>query len=350
MEKSSIKKFATIATAGVLALGLAACSSGNGSPGTSGDNGDSGDTSSETFTMRVSSTLSSSSDAHAKMEELADRLEEESDGRLMLEIYPDAQIGTTTESVQAIANGENVIAYTDSATLASLVEGDGKYLDILSGPFLFESTEEGLRFHEGEVYAEFVDALEEETEIKVLALNWLEGQRNMMGNKAYPEPEDMQNERVRVPPIETWTRTFDLIGAVPTTVEYSEVYSALEQGVVAATENGIPATLTSRYHEAVSELTLTRHFMPFYGFVMNQDVLAAMPEDVQEMLVNGFITSGEEFALANDELEAEALAELESHGVTVHEANIQAYKDITAPFYDVYPEGLVDRIRESAQE
>lgn len=344
MGRWSMTKIAAVAAAGALALSMAACSSDGGSTGS-----DSGETSDKNYTIRVSYPVGSTSAAYVKLEELEERLLEKSDGRITLELYSDSQIGTTNESVQAVENGEDIISYTDSATLAGLVSGDGKYLDILSGPFLFENTQEGLNFVAGDVYKELQDALEEESNIKVISLNWLEGQRSMIGNKAYPEPSDMQKQRVRVPPIETWTRTFDLIGAVPTTVEIAEVYSALEQGVVDATESGIPTMLTSRYYEAVDQITLTKHFMPFYGFVMNEKVLADMPEDLQELLITEFNIAGEEYALASDESEQETIKGLEAEGVTVHEANIQAYKDITAPFYDSYPDGLLDRIRDSAK-
>lgn len=343
MGTKSLTKAGALLAAGALMVGLAACSpdTGNGAGGT--------DSPDKVYTFRVSYPSPAVSAGYLKMEELEERLLEKSDGRIVLELYSDAQIGTTNESVQAVENGEDLISYTDSATIAAMVKGDGKYLDILSGPFLFESTEEGLNFLKGDVYEELVSALEEESSISVISLNWLEGQRNMVGNKAYPEPSDMEKQRIRVPPIETWTRTFDLIGAVPTTVEYAEVFSALEQGVVDGTENGIPAMLTSRYYEAVTEVTLTKHFMPFYGFVINQDVLAAMPDDLRTLLIDEFNAAGEELALADDQATAEAIVELEKQGVTVHEANIPAYKEITAPFYDAYPEGLVDRIRESAK-
>lgn len=341
MGPRSMKKLVAVAAVGMLALGAAGCSAEGGSKD--------GSDSATSYTIRVSYPVSATSAGYLKLEELEQRLLEKSDGQIQLELYSDAQIGTTNESVQAVENGEDLISYTDSATLAGLVDGDGRYLDILSGPFLFESAEEGLKFLDGEVYEELVDALESESNIKVLSLNWLEGQRSMIGNKAYQEPADMQKQRVRVPPIETWTRTFDLLGSVPTTVEIAEVYSALEQGVVDATENGIPAMLTSRYYEAVDQITLTKHFMPFYGFVMNQGVLEGMPADLQELLVAEFNVAGEELALANEDSVAQAIVSLEAEGVTVHEANLKAYKAATAPFYDTYPEGLVDRIRASAQ-
>lgn len=341
MGQRSIKRIGAAIAVGAVALGLAACSPSS-DPG--GDTG--GD---ETFTFRVSFPSPAASASYLKLEELEARLLEKSDGRIQLELYSDGQIGTTNESVQEVQNGGDIISYTDSATIAALVKGDGRYLDVLSGPFLFESTEEGLNFYNGEVYAELAGALEEESQLKVVALNWLEGQRSMIGNKPYPEPSDMANARVRVPPIETWTRTFDLIGAVPTTVEISEVYSALEQGVVDATENGIPGMIAGRYFEAVSEITLTKHFMPFYGFVINKGVFEEMPADLQEMLISEFEIAGEELALANVEATEADLTKIQAEGVNVHEANLKAYKEVTAPFYSSYPEGLVERIRASAK-
>src|SRR5699024_6602948 len=117
-----------VATTGILALGLSACSDGDS------------ESSSDATTISVSHVESSSSITHLALEDVAERIEERTGGELVLDIYPDGQLGTSTDTLQQSAAGEPIIGYTDAAELAELAPDSN--LDILSGPFLFEDTED----------------------------------------------------------------------------------------------------------------------------------------------------------------------------------------------------------------
>lgn len=334
-----------LAMAGVALVGLAAvgCSTDSGDKdATAGGSEASGDV----INIALSHVESSSSITHKTLEQVAERVAERTNGEVTLEIFPDGQLGTSADTLQQSASGEPIIGYTDAAELSSLAPDT--YLDILSGPFLFENTDQAQMFHESDVFADMSKQLAEEAGVQILSLNYFLGTRNMLGTKAYPEPSDMQGVKLRVPPIETWTRTAELIGATPTTVDYTEVYSAMQQGVVDAAESDINSLLDQQWGEVAQELTMTNHFQLFLGFAIGADSFNSLTEEQQQILLEEFSQGGIDSTAENAAQESDTITALEEMGVTVNEANLNAYREITAPYYDSYPEGLLDSVRAAA--
>jgi len=331
-------RIAAASVAAILGLAAIGCSSPNTTEG--------GDAAAEVTTISVSHVESASSITHTTLEAVAERVAERSNGSLVLEIYPDGQLGTTADTLQQSASGEPLIGYTDAAELSALAPSSN--LDILAGPFLFETTEQAQTFHESDVFQEMSDALAEEGGVRVLALNYFLGTRNILGKSAYPEPADLAGVKLRVPPIDSFTRTAELLGAVPTTVDYTEVYSALQQGVVDAAENDINSMLDQQWGEAANQLTMTNHFQLFLGFAMGTAAFDALTPEQQKILLEEFARGGEDSTSENAGIESETLAALEASGVTITEANLKAYRDTTKSYYDTYPAGLLDSVRGAA--
>lgn len=272
-----------------------------------------------------------------------EQVKTESNGTLILELFPSGQLGTTEDLMEQAASGEPVISFVDAATLAQF---DAPDLGILGGPFLFESVENAQTFAESDVMDELTAPLAD-SNLHVVALNWFDGARHIFGHEAYPEPADLQGVKIRTPPADTWVRTFELLGAVPTPVAAGETYSALEQGVVEAAEGPINGTAANKWEEQAKELTLTSHFLLFLGFAMSEDVYQSLSAEHQQILTDAFIEGGKTATAEHAATTQDTLKDMESRGVTVHEANLAAYQELTKPFYDKYQAGLLDKVRDA---
>jgi TRAP-type C4-dicarboxylate transport system substrate-binding protein len=334
-------KFLSMAAVGVLGLVAVGCSS-NDSGASGGDETPAG----EVTKISVSHVESSSSITHKTLEAVAAAVAERSDGSLELEIFPDGQLGTTADTLQQSASGELIIGYTDAAELSALAPSTN--LDILSGPFLFESTAQAQTFADSDVFAGMADQLAEEGGVQILSLNYFLGTRNILAVGAYPEPSDLEGVKMRVPPIESWTRTFELLGAVPTTVDYTEVYSALQQGVVDGAESDINSLLDQQWGEVAQHLTMTHHFQLFLGFAMGAEAFNSLTDEQQQILLEEFAKGGVDSTAENESIEGDTLEALKEQGVTVTEANLAGYRDATLAYYDAYPEGFLDEVRAAA--
>jgi len=162
--------------------------------------------------------------------------------------------------------------------------------------------------------------------------------RHIIGSDAYPTPADLAGVKIRIPPLPAWTATFEALGATPVTVDFTEVYTALSQGVVDAAEAPLSAINGGKWQEVAQDVTLSGHFRQFQGFVMAEDVFQSLPPEHQQILLEEFALGGRN-ATAMEIASAETLrGEFEAQGVTFTDADVEAYRAATEPFYEAFPE------------
>lgn len=300
----------------------------------------------EPLTLRVSDVNPPDSTRVQVVEEVAERVEERTDGELVLEVYPSGQIGSTGDTAEQAASGENVIAFMDASIIAQLGADD---FGILGGPFLFDGHEEVNTFLESGQFDGMAQDVADEVGIHLLSMGWLDGPRHIWANEPVPEPEDLEGMKFRTPPVDVWTETFDLLGAVPTEVDNTETYSALEQGVVDGAEGPVNGTYEQRWHEVAPHATLTGHFQLLLGFGMSEQVWQQLTSEQQEILTEEFIDGGletQEKYLA--EIEDTKQVMQDEDGVEFHEADVEAYREKTEPFYDQYGD-LYGKVRDAIE-
>ena len=299
-------------------------------------------------TIRVTTVNPPTGESWKEVMATAERVTERTEGRVAFEGFPSGQLGTTTDSIEQASQGLPIMTFTSASFLSSFGVPE---LSIVEGPFIVSNTDEAERLANSELMQGFYDRLAETSGLRVVALNWFDGPRHMIGTKGYPNPTDLKGVRMRVPPVETWLKTFEPLGVAATTVEAAEVYSALSQGVVTAAEAPLTGLRASGWQEPVKEITLTGHFNLFLGWVMSDTAYQQISEADRAILLEEFRKGGHNLTKLSAELEAEIRAEFEAQGVTFHEANVEAYREATAGFYESFPnwpEGLYEQVRAAA--
>ncbi|WP_342363301.1 TRAP transporter substrate-binding protein DctP [Terrarubrum flagellatum] len=296
-------------------------------------------------TIRLAHVNQPTSEMHKVGAETAERVIARCAGRVAIKLFPAGQLGTTTEMIEQASQGEPIITYADAAYLSGFGVPE---LSILGGPFIVDSIVEGQRLAASSLVQGWCDRLAAKASVRVLALNWFDGQRHLIGKAAYPKPSDMKGVKIRVPPVPSWRKTFEPLGAIPTTVEASETYSALAQGVVAAAESPLLGIRANRWYEVVKNITLTAHFTLFTGWVMSSKAFDGLAEADRAILLEEFQKGGAEIARRADEKAAEVRREFEKEGVAFASADIPAYRDATRSFYAGFadwPKGLHEQVR-----
>jgi len=302
----------------------------------------------EDVTIRVTTVNPPTGESWKEVMATAERVTQRTEGRVKFEGYPSGQLGTTTDSIEQASQGLPIMTFTSASFLAGFGVPE---LSIVEGPFIVSNAEEGERLANSELMQGFYDRLAEASGLRVVALNWFDGPRHMIGTAAYPTPDDLKGVRMRVPPVETWLKTFEPMGVAATTVEAAEVYSALSQGVVTAAEAPLTGIRASGWHEPVKEITLTGHFNLFLGWVMSDAAFQQISEADRAILLEEFRKGGQNLTKQSIDLESGIRAEFESKGVTFHEADVEAYRAATAGFYKSFPnwpEGLYEQVRAAA--
>lgn len=275
--------------------------------------------------------------------ELADMVGERSNGSIEIQVYANSELGSNKDNLEQAVNGANIIAVGDTGFLADYVPDFG----IMNGPFLYSSYEDLVKLGESEWYKEIADACSEQG-IKVLAMNWYFGERHIISKKPINSPDDMKGLKIRVPSNTMWTATMEALGAAPTTIQWSEVYSALDQGVVDAAEAPLATIYTSKLQEAAKYISTTGHFTGIIGLEMSQKVWDSMSENQRTILAECIAEEGKiysERVIASDQ---EWREKLEAEGVTFIDVDREPFRAACEAVYTKFPEwsdGLYERIK-----
>ena len=278
-------------------------------------------------------------------EEVGKRITQRTDGRLTFQVFPSAQLGTTTDSLEQASQGQPVITFTSASFMAQFGVPE---LAAIDGPFVVDNNEEAERLAFSDLMQLYYDRLAEKAKIRVVALNWFDGARHMVGTAPYPKPSDLKGVKMRVPPVKTWLKTFEPMGVVATTVEAAEVYTALSQGVVTAAESPLTGIADKYWQEPAKHITLTGHFNLFVGWVMSEKIFQSLSKEDQAIVMEEFRKGGQELAAKSDALNNKIRADFEKQGVKFHDADLKAYREVASGFwasFPEWPEGLYDKIR-----
>jgi TRAP-type transport system periplasmic protein len=297
----------------------------------------------ETIKIRFAHSLSTSEPAHLAAEFFAKNVAARTNNRVQIQVFPGEQLGPGKEVNEMIRQGANVMNITDAGYLADFVPDMG----VLIGPYLIKQPADYEKLLASDWY-KGVDKKLEAAGFKMIMVNGLFGQRHIISDKAIRKPEDMAGMTVRVPPNSMWIETFKAMGARPTTVQWSEVYNALQQNVVAGAEAPLGSLWGSKLHETRKIISTTGHFTAFVKWPMNINYFNKLPGDVQKILLEEGKRAGDEMTRLTLESNNDYMNKFKAAGVTfVSDIDQAAFQKSTAGVYKAFPKwtpGLHDTV------
>lgn len=250
--------------------------------------------------IRFAHSLSTTEPAHQAAEYFAKNVAARTNGRVQIQVFPGEQLGPGREVNEMIRQGANVMNITDPGYLSDFVPDIG----VLNGPYLIQDPKDYEKLLASDWYKGVEQKLNQ-AGFKLIMANGFFGQRHMIADKPIRKPEDAAGMTVRVPPNTMWIETFKAMGARPTTVQWSEVYNALQQNVVQAAEAPLGSLWGVKLHEQRKVISLTGHFTAFVMWPINAGYFAKLPPDAA-----GAARGGEESRRLHDQAHARATAGL----------------------------------------
>ncbi|MFC3041793.1 DctP family TRAP transporter solute-binding subunit [Virgibacillus xinjiangensis] len=339
-----MKKLLLMLLAGILLL--SACGRPSGGESASGEEGSEG--SSEQYTIRIPHLVSEEQSSHIAAEEFKKKLEEESDGRLKVEIYPNGQLfPSDREAIEAVQLGNVEMTIPAIAPLASF-NPDFSVFDL---PFLFDDYEAAYAALDGELGQGLLDSLEEEG-MKGLVFGE-NGFRHLSNNEGpVTSLEDIQGLKMRTLESPLHTDTFKQLGMNASPFAFGELYTALQQGTYDAMEAPISLFYTNKFYEVQDYLTLTGHVYQATILLMNNDFYQSLPEDLQKLVMEAAEEFREEQRELAQQQDTEFLEDLKENGMEVNELTEeqrQEFIDAVQPVYEKYEEEIGQDLIEQAQ-
>lgn len=230
-------------------------------------------------TLRIASNFPESHTASEAMERFKDRVEEATDGELTIEVFPAMQLGGATENVDQVRSGT---VFGMVASIAYFTRTVPAY-EAVSLPFLFGSRDQAFTVIDGEVGDVLNDRMRDSGFV-VLGYGEL-GFRHVTNDvRAIESVEDFEGLKIRLQPNEVHLNTFEALGANPTSMDISEVYSALQQGVLDGQENPYNIIATRNFDEVQEHLSDSGHFYDYITTVVNEDRFDSLSDEHQDVL------------------------------------------------------------------
>ena len=261
----------------------------------------------------------------------ADQLNEKSDGAIEVTVSPGGALGSQREIVEQVDQGLIQIGFGECSVYSNYDEAFG----VLNLPFLFDNYDQLFAACDGEMGQWMEEKLLEETNIKIL--DWLNGGARMIySTKPLETWDDLSGLKIRTPESNVYVSTFTALGANPTPIAMTEVYSSLQQGVVEAMEGTLETGISYKMYEVCSDMLQSGHIYADCQFIMNNDLYESLPDDIKA-IVDECAADAEQWEretwLANEE---GYISELEENGMTIHEIDNTEAKEAVADFYEEY--------------
>lgn len=283
--------------------------------------------------FRFAHSLSINEPFHEAAEYFARNVEQRTNGRVQIKVFPGEQLGTLKETMEMIRQGANVMVITDSGYLADFVPDFG----ILNGPYLLRQPTDFKKLLASDWYREITQKAHD-AGFQVLAFNWYFGARHILGNRPVRNMDDMKGLSIRVPPVAMFIETFKALGARGVTLQFSEVYTGLQQKVVDAVEAPLPTLYGAKLYESAKVLSMTSHFVAYLGVSMNAAVFDKLPKDVQAVLLDEAAKAGDHMAALTGQRQQAVIKDFEAKGVTlVRDVDVNAFQKATEPVYAAFP-------------
>ncbi|PWG62730.1 TRAP transporter substrate-binding protein [Sediminicurvatus halobius] len=286
----------------------------------------------QSLSLRISGENPSSGLDLQMAQRFADNLEEALGDDFSYELFHTEALGDETVHLQMIRTGQ-IDVYPMGSDAVSL---DSKWA-MFDMPFLFDSRETVARLLDGEVGEMLRESMRESENLHVLAFGEL-GFRQITNNvRPIVVPEDLEGIRIRVPGSEGRVLTFRTFGAQPVSMNFGELYLALQQGTVDAQENPLLTIKTRSLFEVQDYLSLSNHVYTPVTFVMNGDTWDGLSPEHKEAVTRAAQEAAEYTRRLGTEADAELLDEL-GQSMEVNEIDLAAFEEASEPIWDALAE------------
>ncbi|MEW4923744.1 TRAP transporter substrate-binding protein [Algibacter sp. 2305UL17-15] len=229
----------------------------------------------DTYLFRASLIVTENHTWFKAFEYFGEILEERSDGRMKVQVYPSEQLAKEIEAIRLIQ--AEVI---DMTVTGSMLNNWFELAAFCELPFFFKDTIEARNFIHGKVGKEMERQMIEVTGLRPVGY-FQRGPRHLTSNRPIKHPDDLQGLIVRVPNVPSFVTAWSALGAKPTPMAFSEVFTSLQQGTIEAQENPFDLIKNAGFYEVQKYINLTEHVISWGYPVIGETQFQKLPDDLK---------------------------------------------------------------------
>jgi tripartite ATP-independent transporter DctP family solute receptor len=271
-----------------------------------------------------------------RQQEAVDRILKETNGRVKISVFPNNQLGGDTDMLSQLRSGA-----LEFMTLSGLILSTFTPLSSIYGiGYAFPDYNKVWAAVDGDLGA-MIRASIDKAGLYGFEKIWDNGFRQI-SSSTHPirTPADLQGYKIRVPVSPLWTSMFQAFGAAPASINFSEVYSALQTKIVEGQENPLVNIETAKLYEVQKYISMTRHMWDGFIMLANGRNWKGLPADVQKVIAKNLNGSAEDQRADYANSDGTNHALLEKQGMVFNDPDPEAFRQvlIKAGFYDKWKE------------
>lgn len=279
-------------------------------------------------------------------------IEEKSDGQFEVEIYNGGTlVASDEEIVDALKNG--TLDLSTSSAYGTANTTDVSALKLFDMPMLFDDRDQFYGLLDGDYGDNIKKEIDEKTNLQTLGFIDLGSYGILNGKKSVEKPEDLKGLKIRTSAADLHLDTLSAMGANPTPMSYSEVFTGLQQGTIDGVSTTTPLIYGDRFYEVSENMTLTNHVLLPHVLMINDDFYAKLTDEQKDILnesVEEYIAYARELVI---EAEKEAVENMKAEGVNVVELTDEqreAFKKAVEPVLEKHKKDVGEENYEKALE
>lgn len=283
--------------------------------------------------LTLSHGLSETHTVHQAIKRFADEVFDKTDGRIVIRIFPNAQLGSETESMEQVMAGVIAMTKVSSPILATYDEGYHTF----GLPYVFNDTPSFYKVMGSQAMRDFFMSTHDEGFMTLTY--YTSGSRSFYTvNKPIRTPEDLKGLKIRVQDMQSQTDMVSAMGGTPVAMGYGDVYTSLQTGIIDGTENNETALTTGKHGEICKVYSKDEHAMIPDALVISSKVWDTIAPEDQKIFIEAAEDSTLWHNVAWEKAIEEAIVEARDEmGVTfVTDIDKDAFRKATAPMLERY--------------
>ncbi len=299
-------------------------------------------------TLRMATLQGAAQPSYKGLVRMAEIVQQKSDGALRVQVFGDGQLGTEQESIEGVQLGTIDMFMGSAGSVGRFLPR----LEAFAHPFLWRDNAHLMAAARGPIAEELSKDLQTKAGIRILDLGWIFGQRHLTTKHTeVRKPADMAKLKIRVQPTGIYLDTIKAMGGNPTPLDFKEVYTSMQTGVIDGQENPLNVIATRAFYEVQGYLILTGHILQNQAILVSEQSYQSLTPAQRTILADAAREAGDyqNKVLADDE---KAQLELvKSKGMKVVDPDVAAFRaateDVYKKFEKTWGSGFYQRLRDA---
>lgn len=230
------------------------------------------------YTLKFGHLASENHTWHQAALKFKQLVEERSQGKIQVKVYPNSQLGKEMDIINSIQLGT-----VDMTITGESLQNWAPKAALMAVPYAFGSSAEMRSAAASAAGQEICEEIKSKTGL--VPLTWFErGPRHLTSNRPIKTPADLQGLKIRVPNVPIFVKVWETLGAKPTPMAFSEVFTSLQQSTIEAQENPLSLIDSASFFEVQKNVNLTAHVRSWIYVVIGQEKLEQMPANLQQIV------------------------------------------------------------------